>query len=413
MRIPARGCPGFSRVEGAAGGGGAGRTIRRLIGALWRLAWRKTVKRWVGLAALFAACIGMNGAWAQSPPLRIGMVAGFSGPVAGLVQESADGARLYFESVNAQGGINRQNIELITHDDKYDPATAVAGAKALASQGVLALMLSRGTGPTEAMLPVLKENKLPLIAPATGAISLHEPVQPWVFHLRASYQKEAERAVKHLAGIGVKRITIVQVNDPFGNDAGKGAIKGLDDMKLRAMSHLRFDRNKPDLAPTMQAITKAGIEAVVLIGPGYAVVEGVNALRAAGSTAHVATLSNNASSEFVKALGENARGIIVTQLFPYERSTSNPLVREALGLAKAAGRNELTPAQLEGFAAAKLIVEALRRAGKDINRDAFARVLEGPRFDLGGLQVNYSEKEHSGLEFTDVSIVGPDGKFWR
>jgi branched-chain amino acid transport system substrate-binding protein len=355
----------------------------------------------------------MNGAWAQSPPLRIGMVAGFSGPVAGLVQESADGARLYFESVNAQGGINRQNIELITHDDKYDPATAVAGAKALASQGVLALMLSRGTGPTEAMLPVLKENKLPLIAPATGAISLHEPVQPWVFHLRASYQKEAERAVKHLAGIGVKRITIVQVNDPFGNDAGKGAIKGLDDMKLRAMSHLRFDRNKPDLAPTMQAITKAGIEAVVLIGPGYAVVEGVNALRAAGSTAHVATLSNNASSEFVKALGENARGIIVTQLFPYERSTSNPLVREALGLAKAAGRNELTPAQLEGFAAAKLIVEALRRAGKDINRDAFARVLEGPRFDLGGLQVNYSEKEHSGLEFTDVSIVGPDGKFWR
>ncbi|MCP6280669.1 hypothetical protein NL459_29015, partial [Klebsiella pneumoniae] len=80
---------------------------------------------------------------------------------------------------------------------------------------------------------------------------------------------------------------------------------------------------------------------------------------AAGSTAHVATLSNNASAEFVKALGENARGVIVTQLFPYERSTANPMVREALGLAKAAGRNELTPAQLEGFAAARLIVEAL------------------------------------------------------
>lgn len=371
------------------------------------------MKRWVGLAALFAACIGMNGAFAQTP-LRIGMVAGFTGPVAGLVQESAEGARLYFDSVNAQGGVKGQNIELVTQDDKYDPNTAVAAAKSLASQGVVALMLSRGTGPTEAMLPVLKENRLPLIAPATGAISLHEPVQPWVYHLRASYQKEAERAVKHLAGIGVKRITIVQVNDPFGNDAGKGAIKGLDDMKLRALSHLRFDRNRPELAPTMQAIAKAGIEAIVLIGPAYAVVEGVNALRAAGSTAHVATLSNNASSDFVKQLGENARGIVVTQLFPYERSTSNPLVREALGLAKAAGRSELTPAQLEGFAAAKLVVEALRRtSGKDVTRDAFARVLEGSRFDLGGLQVSYSEKEHSGLEFTDVSIVGPDGKFWR
>jgi ABC-type branched-subunit amino acid transport system substrate-binding protein len=376
------------------------------------MAWRKTVKRWVGLAAWFAACIGVDGALAQGA-LRIGMVAGFSGPVAGVVQESADGARLYFDAVNAQGGIKGQNIELVTQDDKYDNATAVAHAKSLASQGVLALMLSRGTGPTEAMLPVLKDSKLPLIAPATGAVSLHEPVQPWVYHLRASYQKEAERAVKHLAGIGVKRITIVQVNDPFGNDAGKGAIKGLDDVKLRALSHLRFDRNKPDLAPTMQAIAKAGIEAVVLIGPAYAVVEGVHALRAAGSTAHVATLSNNASSDFVKALGEHARGVIVTQLFPYERSTANLMVREALSLAKSAGRNELTPAHIEGFAAAKLVVETLKRAGKDITRDSLAKALDGARIDLGGLQVHYSEKEHSGLEFTDVSIVGEDGKFRR
>jgi len=376
------------------------------------MAWRNIVNRWVSLAASFAVCVGMNGAWAQST-LRIGMVAGFSGPVAGLVQESAEGARLYFDSVNAQGGIKGQNIELVTQDDKYDPATAVAAAKSLASQGVLALMLSRGTGPTEAMLPVLKENKLPLIAPATGAISLHEPMQPYVYHLRASYQKEAERAVKHLAGIGVKRITIVQVDDAFGNDAGKGAIRGLDNLKLRAMSHLRFDRNKPELAPTMQAITKAGIEAIVFIGPGYAAVEGINALRAAGSTAHVATLSNNASTDFVKQLGENARGTIVTQLFPYERSTANPLVREALGLAKASGRNELTPAQLEGFTAAKLVVEALKRAGKDPGRDNLVKALEGPRIDLGGLQVHYTDKDHSGLEFTDVSIVGPDGKFWR
>ena len=376
------------------------------------MAWRKTVKRWVGLAAWFAACIGVDGALAQGA-LRIGMVAGFSGPVAGVVQESADGARLYFDAVNDQGGIKGQTIELVTQDDKYDNATAVAHAKSLASQGVLALMLSRGTGPTEAMLPVLKDSKLPLIAPATGAVSLHEPVQPWVYHLRASYQKEAERAVKHLAGIGVKRITIVQVNDPFGNDAGKGAIKGLDDVKLRALSHLRFDRNKPDLAPTMQAIAKAGIEAVVLIGPAYAVVEGVHALRAAGSTAHVATLSNNASSDFVKALGEHARGVIVTQLFPYERSTANLMVREALSLAKSAGRNELTPAHIEGFAAAKLVVETLKRAGKDITRDSLAKALDGARIDLGGLQVHYSEKEHSGLEFTDVSIVGEDGKFRR
>ncbi|MFT7723676.1 MAG: ABC transporter substrate-binding protein [Roseateles sp.] len=371
-----------------------------------------SVKRWLGLAVWWVACMGMEGAAAQGA-LRIGMVAGFTGPEAVPVQESADGARLYFDAVNAQGGIRGQRIELLTQDDRHDPAAAAAQARSLASQGVLALMLSRGTGPTEALLPVLKAQRLPLLAPATGAVGLREPVQPYVFHLRASYPQEAERAVRHLAGIGVKRITIVQVNDAFGNDAGKGAIRGLDAVRLRALSHLRFDGRRPDLAPTMHAIARAGIEAVVLIGPGAAVVEGVNALRAAGSTAHVATLSNNATGEFVKRLGANARGVIVTQLFPYERSTAHPLVREALGLARAAGRGELTPAQLEGFAAAKLVVEALRRAGKDLTRDGVLKALEGPRIDLGGLQLRYGDKDHGGLSFTDVSIIGPDGKFWR
>jgi ABC-type branched-subunit amino acid transport system substrate-binding protein len=361
---------------------------------------------------MFVASLGVGNASAEGT-LRIGMVAGFTGPVASLVQESAEGARLYFDSINAQGGIKGQYIELVGLDDKYDDKTAAAQARALAGQGVLALMLSRGTGPTEAMLPVLKENKLSLIAPATGAISLHEPVQPYVYNLRASYQREAEQAVKHLVSTGVKRITIVQVNDSFGNDAGKGAIKGLDDLRLRAMANLRYDRNRPDLAPIMQAVAKASIEAVVLIGPAYAVVDGIHALRAAGSTAPVATLSNNASADFVKALGDAGRGVIVTQLFPYERSTSNPMVREALSLAKSAGRTELTPAHIEGFAAAKIVVEVLRKAGKDITRDNVNKALDNARVDLGGLQVHYSDKDHSGLEFADVSIVSEDGRFKR
>ena len=88
--------------------------------------------------------------------------------------------------------------------------------------------------------------------------------------------------------------------------------------------------------------------------------------------------------------------------------------REALSLAKAAGKSELTPAQLEGVAAAKLVVEALKRTtGKEITRDGFTKALDSARIDLGGLQVHYTDKDHNGLEFTDVSIIGPDGKFWR
>lgn len=370
-----------------------------------RLAWRGWVLS--ALLPLLAAPVGAQ--------IRIGQTAAFSGPTSASVQEGADGARLYLDAINAQGGVKGQRIEIVSMDDRYEPQLSAANARSLIAQGVVALFMTRGTGPTQAVLPLLAGHRLALLAPATGAMSLREPVQPFVFNLRASYQREAERAVRHLAGIGVRRLTIVQVNDEFGNDAGLGALKGLQAVNLRASAHLRFDRNRPELAPLMQQIAKAGIEAVLMIGPSYAVVEGVQALRAAGSTAHVATLSNNATADFVRSLGDQARGIVVTQLFPYERSQQHPLVREARQLAVARGRAELTPSQLEGFAAAKLLVEALRRVpGREISRESLLRALEGlQRVDLGGLDLSYGPKQHGGLDFTDVSIIGPDGKFWR
>jgi len=346
--------------------------------------------------------------------IKIGQTAAFTGPGAVTVQENTEGARLYIDAVNAQGGIKGERIELISMDDKYDPKLAAENTKSLIDQGVLAMFLSRGTDQSVAQLPLLAKYRLALVAPGSGAMILHKPVNPYVFNLRASFQREAERAVRHLAGIGVKKVTLVQVDDAFGSDAVVGALRGLEAVGLRAMTLLRFDRNKPDLAPRMQQLTRANVEAVLFIGPGYAVVEGINALRAAGSTAHAATLSNNASADFVKALGENARGVIVTQVFPYERSTSMPLVREAQALYKARGKSDLTPAQLEGFAAAKLLVEGLRFAPKELSRDNLLRAFDNlQRVDLGGLELSYSPKNHSGLEFTDVSIIGPDGKFWR
>ena len=362
-------------------------------------------------AALLVCLCATGLAQAQ---IKIGQTAGFSGPAAAGVQEITDGARLYFDAINAQGGIKGQSIELISLDDKYEPQLSAANAERLIEQGVVALFLSRGTAQSQALLPLLSKYQVALVAPSSGAMVLHQPFIPQVFNVRATFQREAARAVQHLATIGVKRVTVVQVNDAFGNDAGVGAIKGLEAQGMKASAILRFDRDKPELAPLMEQVAKAGVEAVLFIGPSYAVVQGVNALRATGSKAHIATLSNNASTDFVKALGENAHGVIVTQVFPYERSSNNPLVREALGLAKARGRNELSPAQIEGFAAAKLMVEGLKRSVKDVNRASLLKALEGvQRLDLGGVELHYGPKDRSGLDFVDISIIGPDGKFWR
>ena len=130
--------------------------------------------------------------------------------------------------------------------------------------------------------------------------------------------------MQHLASIGVKRVTIVQVNDAFGNDAGLGAIKGLEAQGMKASAILRFDGARPELGPLMEQVARAGVEAVLFIGPSHAVVQGVNALRATGSKAQVATLSNNASVDFVKALGENAHGVSSPRSSPTSDRPTTP-----------------------------------------------------------------------------------------
>lgn len=369
---------------------------------------------WTAIAAgaILALGVGVGSAQAQ---LVIGQTAGFSGQVAAGVQETSDGAKLYIDMVNARGGVNGQKIEILSMDDKFDPKIAAENARQLIEEkNVLALFLTRGTPHTEAIIPLLDKHGVPLVAPSTGAMVLHQPLRKNVFNVRASYQREAEKAMTHLASMGITRVGIFYSDDSFGADGVQGAQKGLAAAKLQPVVLEKFDRAKPDFAPLAGKAAKADAQAVLMIASGTSVVEGVNALRTAGSAAQIVTLSNNASSGFIKSLGANARGVIVTQVFPNERGANYPMVKEAQELAKAKGAGEVSPAMLEGFAAAKVLVEGLRRAGPKPDRAKIHAALESFRkFDIGGLEVSYSPEDHTGLDFADLSIIGTDGRFRR
>lgn len=369
--------------------------------------------RWPQAAAALVAATALLAPLAQAQ-LLIGQTAGFTGPVASGVQETTDGAKLYFDTVNSKGGVAGQKIELISLDDKFDPKLAAENAKQLIEdRNVLALFLTRGTPHTEAIIPLLDKHGVPLVGPSTGAMVLHKPARKHIFNVRATYQREAEKAVSHLVSMGITRIAVVLADDSFGADGLAGAQRGLDQAKLTAVLQERFDRSKPDFGPIAPKIVQSQAQAIVMIASGTAVSEGYAAFRAAGSTAQIVTLSNNASTGFAKSLGNNARGVIVTQVFPNERSINYPMVREAQDLAKAKGK-EISPAMLEGFAAAKVLVEGLRRAGPKPTRERIQASLEGlQKFDLGGLEISYTPDDHSGLDFADLSIIGTDGKFRR
>ena len=153
---------------------------------------------------------------------------------------------------------------------------------------------------------------------------------------------------------------------------------------------------------------------MIWIGSSVAVSGGVKALRAAGSAAQVVTVSNNASGGFIKQLGDAARGVIVTQVFPNVRAGGYGINREAEALARAKGGVELSPQLMEGFAGAKVLVEALRRAGPKPTRERILSALGGMNhYDLGGLELGFGPGDRTGLSFVELSIIGRDGKSQR
>lgn len=371
-----------------------------------------STQRCAALVLGLAAWLGSEAARAQ---ILVGQTAGFSGTVAASVKETTEGAKLYIDRVNAGGGVNGKRIQLLSMDDQFDPKLAAENARTLiVDKGVIALFLNRGTPHSEAIAPLLAEFKLALVAPSSGAMVLHQPVNPYIFNVRSTYQREAERVVRHLGLIGIERIAVLRADDSFGADASAGAAKGFAALDKKAVLDEKFNRSKPDFSAIGPKVAQAGAQAVLFIGSGAAVADGTKAIRAAGSKAQIVTLSNNAAAGFIKLMAENAHGTIVTQVFPNERSVATPLVKEALELAKAKGIDGVSPAMLEGIAAAKVLVEGLRRAGPNPTREKLVAALNTLRkFDLGGMELSYSPTDHTGLDFTDLSIIGADGKFKR
>jgi len=326
--------------------------------------------------------------------------------------ELLKGAELYLDHVNATGGVAGQKIVLVARNDDFKVEKTVEVAKKLIEEDqVIALFLVRGTPHNQAILPLVEKHQVPLIAPSTGAIVFHEPVNKFVFNVRTAYQLEAEKLIALLQTIGIDRIAVLNVGDGFGRDVLVGLNKGFVAAKLQPLVIREFDRdaatkdNQEFMKPVLGDILQKDPQLVVVIGAGLAVKNAVVAIRAAGSNTQIATVSNNASTGFIKLLDQNASGVIVSQVFPNERNGSTAMVREARTLA-AAQKVTLTPAMMEGYAAAKVAVRGLRDAGKAPTRASLQKALDNLKeFDMGDITIGYSPTDHTGMDTTDLSII--------
>lgn len=346
--------------------------------------------------------------------ILLGQSAALSGPAQELGIEMRLGAKLYFDQVNSQGGIFGRSIELRSYDDGYEPSRTVPNTnKLIREDGVFALFGYVGTPTSNAAIPIFSQAKVPFIGAFTGADSLRHPFNRLIFNVRASYFEETERIIEDHLSLGIRNIAVFYQNDAYGKAGLTGVDRALEKHKLKIVATGTVERNSVDVAAAVKAIHAARPDVVVLISAYKSCAAFIQGMKRAGSPAGFYNVSFVGSQALAAELGADGVGVGVSQVVPFPWSGTIPVVREYQKVLKQSGSERgVSFTGLEGFIAAKVMVEGLRRAGKDLTRDKLISALETMRnADVGGFVVHFGPDDHNGSSFVELTIIGKDGQF--
>lgn len=367
--------------------------------------------------SLMALALKLPAAQASEPGISprsilIGQSASFSGPTSQDTTRFRRGAHYAFNEVNAQGGIHGRQVVMIYRDDKYNPQKTRNNTETfLKRDKIFALFGYRGTATTQAALPLIAKTNTPLIAPTAGAQLLRKPFNKLIFSVRASYHEEMEVLIKHLVRFGKDAIAIVYQNDSFGLDALEGARAALQQLGLKPIIAVPIDRNSSDTDEAVRQLALSKPEGVLILTAYPPIPSLIRKLRQRGSSAQIMTHSNSNAQNLPPDLRHS---IGVSQIVPYPWNARIHLIRDY----QSAIRNqEKQPtydfASLEGYIAARVLVQALDKAGSNPTREGLIKSLESMReIDLGDYKLKFSDNNHNGSNFVQLTfLMGEKGSF--
>lgn len=342
----------------------------------------------------------------------LGQSAALTGPAAQLGIQFHQGAKLWFEQINAQGGIGGKTIEIKSLDDGYEPDRCAANTQKLIAEDVHALFGYIGTPTSLAALPLLTKAQIPFIAPFTGAMGLREPFNKLVFHLRASYNDETALIVRQLTNLGLKKIAVFYQNDAYGKAGLDGVALALDKLGLKPVAQATVERNSVDVASAVRTINAAAPDAVVQISAYRSCAAYIRSARAAGYGGTFFNVSFVGTQALADELGKDGAGVVVSQVVPSPYSPTRPIAREFADAVKKAGNIQANYSSMEGYLAAKVVTEGLKRAGSRIgSREALIQGIEAiGSQSMVGFPVNFSASNHVASSFVELSMLTGDGR---
>ncbi|TWO67892.1 ABC transporter substrate-binding protein [Caenimonas sedimenti] len=369
---------------------------------------RRTFTRAAGALAF----LGAPAIRAQGDRILLGQSAPFTGPAAQLGIQFRLGAKLYFDQVNAQGGIHKRPVELVHLDDGYEPDRCAENTRKLLADDPVSLFGYIGTPTSVAALPLATSAKAPFFAPFTGAMALRQPFNRYAFHLRASYNDETGVIVRQLTGLGLKKIAVFHQNDAYGKAGLDGVELALGAQNMKPVAKATVERNSVDVAAAVKTLVAAGPDAIVQIGAYKACAAFIRAAKAAGYGGTFYNVSFVGTQALADELGKDGAGIVVSQVMPSPYNAARPIAREFVdAVKKVGGEHTANFSSMEGYLAAKVITDALRRGPAKVTREGLITALESTGSQsLGGFTVSFSPTDHVASSFVELSMLTGDGR---
>ncbi len=363
------------------------------------------------------ASLALAPLWARAQERRrivLGQSCPLTGPAAQLGLQMQAGAKVFFDSVNAAGGINGLPIELRSLDDGYEPERCKANTEKFIAEDVLALFGYVGTPTSLAALPLVNQHKLPFFAPLTGAEALREAGNRWVFHLRASYDDETALIVKQLTQLGLNKIGVFHQNDAYGRAGLDGVQQALLARKLAPQGVATVERNSVNVAAAVKTLVAAKPDAIVMVSAYKSCAAFIREARKAGYGGVFYNVSFVGTQALSDELGKEALGVVVSQVMPYPFGNATGVVAEYQAALQRAG-GDLKPnyTSIEGYLAAKVLCEGLRRMARP-SREGLVTALETMgNYNAGGFSVRFAPGRHEASSFVELSMLTSDGKVRR
>jgi branched-chain amino acid transport system substrate-binding protein len=377
---------------------------------------RRLLPLLLSAALLFLSLAAPGFARAQAPgvtdtEILIGSCAALEGPSSFLGRETVAGAETYFRLVNDQGGVFGRKLRLVSFDDSYDPAKTQACWDQLMAQKPFALGFFVGTPTAVKYVPLADSAGIPLIGLFTGAQTLYTPLRRWVINVRASYFDETREQVDGMwNSLRYHKIGVIYPDDAFGATVLAGveaALKAKDAAPVAAASYVR---QTSQVADAIEKVRAANPGAVVVVGPSNTVAPILKMAHGRGWKPLFLTVSFVGTDELIQEAGPDAEGMVITQVVPpYYLTTLKTVALYRRSLQQFSPGSRPNFVSLEGFVDAMVMVEGLKRTGKEPTREGLIKALESIHdLDMGlgpELKLDYSPRNHKGFDHVIPTII--------